>query len=726
MKKNNDSQTILPDLPEGVSKNFHKLIKISMNAIEKICGNSGNWTNYNASDPGITILEVVCYAITDLGYRLSFPMKDLLEKDPDNCQENSSESILVPAKKILSVSPLTIKDYEKMLTDLEGVNKAKLEIIERTVAKDAKRFSVRGLYKVIIEPEGYIYEDNTGEKDLLNSIKEALEQNRNLSEDFAKIEILAPIQLKASIDVEITDKAHTNSITKEVWNILKASTITHIPTYSLHELLNQGSSIDKIFDGPALKHGFVLDKDIEISSPTRKIYLNNIKAALCRIEGIICVTKIVFSSEEERINTIDKNIVEFNSDVFPELNGLEINFLKHGVRHSKSNKVKSDDKDFYDRNSFKNTYLPMPKGKYRNLKGYTSIREEFPNNYCINSNSISNNILDKQHNAMVKQLEGYLLFFDQVMSNAFAQLDGFKKMFNYVDDMGLSEMKTYMSGKIESADISSIVYKNYSEKLRYISDPTSGCSDEANTRKGLILDYLLSIYGERFVDYSYLFEKKDGPNVFNRGIVGDEEITIETIRKQIKYLRTYPQINGYRARGVDYSKVNQKNWLIERIATYLDLTDSEKEEVFVVDHLLLLPYADDNLDSTIIDEFGDIYSYQISIIIPVEFFETLKPRICLIIDEAIPVHIRPNYYWLRLGDKQDFIELYHQWRKARAGFINDYELDSGNLDKASNNLARFLLDIDTRKEADDGGINNMIIEGVDIIKSGKLSRLVIG
>ena len=41
------------------------------------------WTDYNIHDPGITILEALCYAITDLGYRTSMDIKDLLA-EPDN------------------------------------------------------------------------------------------------------------------------------------------------------------------------------------------------------------------------------------------------------------------------------------------------------------------------------------------------------------------------------------------------------------------------------------------------------------------------------------------------------------------------------------------------------------------------------------------------------------------------------------------------------------------
>ena len=36
------------------------------------------WTDYNIHDPGITIMELLCYAITDLGLRINQPIENLV------------------------------------------------------------------------------------------------------------------------------------------------------------------------------------------------------------------------------------------------------------------------------------------------------------------------------------------------------------------------------------------------------------------------------------------------------------------------------------------------------------------------------------------------------------------------------------------------------------------------------------------------------------------------
>ena len=80
------------------------------------------WTEYNPSDPGITILEAVCYAITDLGYRSSFDIKDLIA--PKELENDTWRQIFYTARKILHNSPLTLNDYRKLLIDIDGVRNA--------------------------------------------------------------------------------------------------------------------------------------------------------------------------------------------------------------------------------------------------------------------------------------------------------------------------------------------------------------------------------------------------------------------------------------------------------------------------------------------------------------------------------------------------------------------------------------------------------------------------
>lgn len=85
--------------------------------IQRISGNI--WTDYNAHDPGITILEVLCYAITDLSYRSNKPIQDLLAEE-----SGSLAGQFFRASQILPGKALTMEDYRKLLMDVEVVGEA--------------------------------------------------------------------------------------------------------------------------------------------------------------------------------------------------------------------------------------------------------------------------------------------------------------------------------------------------------------------------------------------------------------------------------------------------------------------------------------------------------------------------------------------------------------------------------------------------------------------------
>ncbi|MEM7380405.1 MAG: hypothetical protein AAF361_04310, partial [Bacteroidota bacterium] len=80
------------------------------------------WTDYNTHDPGITFLEVLCYAITDLGYRIDFPIPDLVARP---LEESSDLGDIFPtAKSIFTTKPITESDYRKLFIDIPGVKNA--------------------------------------------------------------------------------------------------------------------------------------------------------------------------------------------------------------------------------------------------------------------------------------------------------------------------------------------------------------------------------------------------------------------------------------------------------------------------------------------------------------------------------------------------------------------------------------------------------------------------
>lgn len=110
-----ESITISRTPPDFKSMRYDFLRAEGLKHIESLAGKI--WTDYNLSDPGISILEVLSYAITDLGYRTSYPIKDILAQDPDAPQTDIKN--FYTARQILPMAPVTFNDYRKLLIDTD-------------------------------------------------------------------------------------------------------------------------------------------------------------------------------------------------------------------------------------------------------------------------------------------------------------------------------------------------------------------------------------------------------------------------------------------------------------------------------------------------------------------------------------------------------------------------------------------------------------------------------
>src|SRR5688572_6457695 len=138
---------------------FDKMRKEGIDHLGQLSGKI--WTDHNAHDPGITILEMLCYALLDLGYRTSLPAKDLFARDPD---DTSPENNFFTPSQILGCNPLTITDYRRLLVDIPGVKNAWLTVAEditidnicgrqRQVASGECIDFLNGLYHVYLDLE---------------------------------------------------------------------------------------------------------------------------------------------------------------------------------------------------------------------------------------------------------------------------------------------------------------------------------------------------------------------------------------------------------------------------------------------------------------------------------------------------------------------------------------------------------------------------------------------
>jgi uncharacterized protein YegP (UPF0339 family) len=158
-------QITISSLPsEKASMNYDLLRKEGLDYLQKVVGKI--WTDYNTHDPGLTVLEELCYAITDLGYRTNLDIKDILaiNENDDSIKDLNN---FFTAREILTNAPYTQNDYRKLLIDVNGIKNAWFDpsktaendfyydvnnkVLTHQLVEGAQQVYLNGLYEVLLE-----------------------------------------------------------------------------------------------------------------------------------------------------------------------------------------------------------------------------------------------------------------------------------------------------------------------------------------------------------------------------------------------------------------------------------------------------------------------------------------------------------------------------------------------------------------------------------------------
>lgn len=567
--------------------------------IAKLAGS--RWTDYNSHDPGITILETLCYAITDLSYRLDFDIADLLAYP----SETNHQPLFLTARDILTVNPLTIEDYRKILIDIDGIKNAWLEIIDIpqpelyyntnnaslsfSSANLAEPVNLRGLYRVLIEKE-----PNYSDSQLIKIATEKLQQHRNLCEDFAEIRVLPIEEITLKAEIEISDRMNPYQLMVELYTALAQEISPNIEFFNLETLIQQGVPVEDIFIGPQLENGFIHEQQLHQFQRKNELHTSDLIHIILDKDGVETVRSLTISS---------------NQSPTPQLWALDLDLQQTPRLKSLKKVIKSGDIKFYkgqiecflnwdkvkeiqqiltqDQPFFNPSYsqdIPIPTGNYRELSDYETVQNEFPLTYGIGETGLPNSATPKRK-AQAKQLQAYLMVFDQLLANYFAQLDQVKELFSFNN----REIKTYFTQSIEHfPNAKQILRESYAYYLNHSSIDES----EDLERKNRFLDHLLAQYGEQFTDYSLLYN--------------NSELSQKIIDHKVDFASDYNQLSSNRNQGFNYTFEpltidHNISGLKRRIARLLGIDPNRQflgssddiEGFYIVEHILLRPHLRD-------------------------------------------------------------------------------------------------------------------------------------
>ncbi len=600
----NQSLTIPNSPPEELSMDFDFLRKEGIKYIQEFAGKL--WTDYNLHDPGISILEQLCYAITDLGYRINYDIKDLLAR-----KEGGALDEFFSPRQILTTNPVSLNDYRKIMLDVEGVHNAWIskelkplpesyytQAVQKaviryknpknnkvgsrtTVVKDthglfslssSEELKLKGLYKVQLDVDG----NATGVRRM---VEERLMATRNLCEDFAEISVLEPQKIRVNLTIEINETEDLGLLVRQVFEEVDRYISPGFRFHTLQEMLAKGKSIDEIFDGPVLKRGFVDDDELNRNLKKENLYVSDIINEVMNVEGVETVSNISLQAEGGQVefwslaldeSKVAKLDVE-NSVVKLSRNGIDFSVDSNSMGALRTDEYKELDVGQRD--------LIVEETAYRDLADYYSVQNDFPDNFGLAKESLLESDLP-EHKAKAKQLKAYLMFFEQVLANYFSQLEHFKDFYS-PSNTGSQSYYSQSLRAVPEVEKMLFSFSGYEQKLEGFSED----APIATERRNRALNHLLARFSEDFTDYALM--------LYRHG-TDREKLGEDLIRLKSGFLKEYPEISGNRGKAFDYSRDDGSvSGLEKRISRMLDIDEKADKRFFIVEHILLRPVEGD-------------------------------------------------------------------------------------------------------------------------------------
>lgn len=179
---------------------FDDLRRVAIDYAQQASG--AIWTDYNLHDPGVTLLEQTCFALSQIAYQAGLPARDLLTNQRGHfC---TYDLALFHPRKVLGTDPVTRDDLAAWLC-------ACPEIDSVTIA--APDTSERGLFDVTLVPA-----EGAGEEIAPRVFRQAFAAARPLGTDLGQLSLARPVNVTLTGRVEITSEALPETVAAHLYH----------------------------------------------------------------------------------------------------------------------------------------------------------------------------------------------------------------------------------------------------------------------------------------------------------------------------------------------------------------------------------------------------------------------------------------------------------------------------------------------------------------------------
>jgi hypothetical protein len=654
--------------------------------LQKIAGET--WTDHNAHDPGITILEQLCYALTDLAYRAGYDLPDLLALDGPPGAQDPYASLHGPAE-VLTSGAVTVEDLRRIVIDVDGVRNAWIDLVEEVVSHDSahdaevsyvrdeprrdappspnvSEVRLKGLYRVQIEMSNFATDGGA----ILREAAQRLHRSRALGQDYHRIELLKPKAVALVARLEIGAVADPVALLAEVYRRIDAYMSPAVPVRSLSEMLERGKRLDQIFEGPLLESGYIDPQELAAVERRTALRLSDLIREVTAVPGVVAVKSLHFRGADGKARGDWVLEIEAGSTPRFEPQASDIRLEKGSLQVDDDIRVEAQ--ALFARRAREAARPPakvadeLPRlkprpGRDRRVATYYSVQQQFPTTYGIGAAGLPASASPLRQ-AQAQQLKAYLLFFDQLLANHFAQLANAAKLLSFHDQSSDSYFSEPVAddGTLGLDAIRVSPPQEHRTNLRkWTEGPRPGVE-----RRNRFLDHLLARFGEQFREYALV---QAGDDATADGMTPDERLADD----KRAFLRDYPRIGRTRGNGFNCLAPlgASQNYSGLELTLRRRLGIREKEEYFyLVEHILLRPLAGDRNQSGPLlrkARSRDPYSLQLTFVFPewpARFQGNFKEYIMRTVREEAPAHLTTHIVWKKDQAAMDaFAAAYRVW-----------------------------------------------------------------
>ena len=648
-----DAVTIPTGPAEHPILDYAALVGQGIAELERLTGDQ--WTDFNAHDPGITLLDSICYALTDLGYRIFHPIPDLLAEAGPNAELD----LFTPAE-VLTTAAVTPDDLRRVVLDVPGVKNAWIEktalpapplrydAAAKTVTIDpsqtpstaSEAVIPSGLWRVLVEKSDL---EDVDTSTLRRAVARRLHANRPLCEDFDDIVVLDPMPVAVTASIEIGETENGNTVLLGILERVGALISPAVGFLSLDQALAAGMSVDQAFEGPALGRGFVDITSLPAAERRVALHTSDVIQEIMAVSGVRAVRSISLARAGDKTQQAWSLPLDSSGAARLDLDASKIELVKDrrpvtvdaAAVASAYRAAARQARLFPLLPRASRDLIPLP-GRFRNVTSYLPMETDLPRIYGVGTGTLPDTAgPDRQ--AKANQLRAFMTLFDQLLANEYSQLGELGSLFSAAQ----GPPRTYVGQLVgTSDDRPPILAADFS--AADLPDMLESPADAAQ-RRNRFLNHLLARFAETITD---------DPLATNAVLQADPAkpgaLSARLLDAKRQFLSDMPRLGSTRGAGANYLAGNAPSALADRVRLRLGLPQDAATRFLVVEHILLRALPEDSINALPLLEAasrGDPWSSQLSFVIP-EALRPLEKLIQRVTREETPAHLVAYLVWL--------------------------------------------------------------------------------